>query len=265
MFGGEVFAPQHASVKAGLTMLQENNWVGLPRVLQGRYLVRRMTPNDMHQLLDIRRQVLDELAHPDLYVRENNEVEFVLEHCGQRGETIGLFEKHGEQAARLIAYAMVGFPGRHDADNLGITVGLPEAQLDKVGILASCMVLPSHRGHGLQQQLLLLRQLLCVSHGRTHCLAMISLHNRPCRFNLFRAGMLIRWVGVLAHYGLQRQVVYCDQNNPTIFDESHIRLVDELDFDTQSALAAEGWWGVREKLGKKKEPLIEFARQIETK
>ena len=241
--------------------LTDANWVTLPRVLQGRYFVRRMTVENVNLLLEIRHQVLSELSHPDLYVMEDNELEFVREHCGTRGETIGLFEGQGDHA-RLIAYAMVGFPLADDADNLGVTVGLQRNELEKVGILASCMVLPSHRGHGLQQQLLLLRQLLCVSHGRNHCLSMISLHNRPSRFNLFRAGMLIRWVGVLDHYGLQRQVVYCNQDNPIIFDESQLRVVDELDFATQSVLATEGWWGIREKVGKKREALIEFARPL---
>ena len=249
----------------GLMHAIDNTWAGLPKVLQGRYFVRRMSVDSANLLLDIRHEVVRQLPHPDFYVMEDNELEFVQRHCGPHGETIGLFEKCGEHGERLIAYAMVGFPGPSDADNLGVTVGLPQAELDKVGILASCMVLPSHRGHGLQQQLVLLRQLLCVSHGRNHCLSMISLHNRPCRFNMFRAGMLIRWVGVLDGYGLQRQVVYCDQDQPTEFDLSEVRLVEELDFETQSLLAAEGWWGVREKFGKRKEPLIEFARPIVAK
>lgn len=237
-----------------------SGWQTMPHILQGRYAVKRMGVGDIPSLMQLRNVVLAELGHPDAYVREDNEEAFILDHCGQRGETIGLFS--AGPSTHLIAYAMVCFPGSEDSDNLGVTVGLPVDELDRVGILSGCMVAKEYRGHGLQLQLLLLRQLLCSSHGRTHCLSMISLHNTHSRFNLFRLGMVLRWIGVLSPYGLRRQLAYIDQETPMQFDMLAIQEADPLNFERQVDLSRAGWWAIRERVNSQGNQVLEFARPL---
>lgn len=238
-------------------------WSMLPRVLFGTYLIHRMGPKDLGALIDLRSHVLANLPVPDIYVREDNEAEFLLDHFGRNGETIGLYLPGENGSRQLVAYAMVGFPRADDPHNLGRTIGLPSNQLGKIGIIASCMVDPRWRGQGMQHELLRLRQILCVGHGRRLCMSMVSLHNDASRHNMMKIGLAIRWVGVLEDYGLRRQLLYFDQARPASFDTDHVEYVAKLDFDRQVELSQAGWWGISDsKVAANGEHLLGFCRPI---
>jgi GNAT superfamily N-acetyltransferase len=115
-----------------------------------------------------RAQVLGQLTNPDIYVNEADERQFVSQHCGPAGLTLGVFD-----GPTLVAYAMLGLPTAHAADNLGHWFGLNLSDRAKVAHLASCMVLPSHQGFGLQRKLLAARFKLALPNRRNICIGMI--------------------------------------------------------------------------------------------
>lgn len=193
-------------------------------------------------VLDLRNQVLGALTEPDLYVREADETGFVREHCGLRGETIGVFDR-----GQLVAYAMLGLPPADDPEHLGRPLQLPRSSWPRVAYVASCMVLPSHRGQGLQRNLLAARFALAQTRGRDICVAMVSLHNSASRHNLLKEGMRVAWVGDLD--GLKRQLMYIDLAHPLRFDlgpEAVTHVVHHLDYARQRSLTEQGYWGVAE-------------------
>lgn len=208
----------------------------------GSYQLKLLALPDVAAILSLRGEVLDQLEHPDLYVREEDEPAFVRSHVAGHpaciGDTIGMFD--GDQ---LIAYAMLGLP-ETQADSLARYLQLPGRSLGDVAQLTSCMVLPSYRGRGLQRTLLRARFSLARAYGRTVCVAMVSLHNHASRLNLLRSGLRVLHVGVVD--GLQRQLMVIDFERGWQCYADQARLVGCEDFLTQSELTRAGWLGVSE-------------------
>lgn len=209
----------------------------LPRWPQA--VLQVLSPDDFTAWVGLRDEVIASLAHPDMYVREDNEAAFLAQHSPPRGQSIGVF-LNGE----LAAYAMVGMPGADDADNLGAVIGLPPASLSCVSHLASCMVRRPWRGCQLQGLLLKLRCALAQAYQRPLCLAMVSLHNPVSRHNLLANGMWIAWTGVIN--GLRRHVLQIDLLGRQRWDLQDSWLIAGDDFDQLCAAAASGYVGVGE-------------------
>lgn len=172
------------------------------------FSMRILTADDVPALMALRNDVLGSLPHPDMYVRESNEAEFVRAHIGAvygrgEGETIGVFDGH-----RLAAYGMLGLPSEHDTANLGRLLGYAGSQLARVAHLASCMVALPYRGSHLQRSLLVARMQLAYAHGREVCIAMVSPRNHASRVNLMREGLRTDWTGDID--GLRRELMTID-------------------------------------------------------
>lgn len=207
-------------------------------LLSERLSLRLLTAKDLPALMQLRADVLANLAHPDLYVRESTEMEFVQAHIDAaraRGETIGVLD-----GSRLVAYGMLGLPRRGEPGNLGrfFTAGPPQGEKSPLGgprttssgkaleshafndecieartaHLASCMVSPSYRGRHLQRLLLKARMALACGRGRNFFVAMVSPHNHASRHNLMREGFRVGWVGEID--GLKRQLMAVDLSSP---------------------------------------------------
>jgi hypothetical protein len=216
------------------------------RLRLGDFALRLLQPADVPAVLALRNEVLASLDHPDLYVREDDELGFVRGHVAGHpecaGETIGMFD--GDE---LIAYAMLGLPAAEGSDNLGRRIPLGSRAPSQVAHLASCMVRQRYRGHALQRTLLAARFSLAQAHGRPVCVAMVSLHNHASRRNLMRAGLRILHVGDLD--GLQRQLVAVDLGKRWQYQPGQARLVGCDDYAGQCELTQAGWWGVSEIVG----------------
>lgn len=172
------------------------------------FRMRILTPDDLSALMALRNDVLASLPHPDLYVREPNDAEFVCAHIGAmtgigEGETIGVFD-----GDRLAAYGMLGLPSEHDPANLGRFLGYEGPQLGLVAHIASCMVAQPYRGSHLQCALLAARMHLARQRGRKVCIAMVSPRNHASRTNLMREGLRSGWIGEID--GLQRELMAID-------------------------------------------------------
>jgi GNAT superfamily N-acetyltransferase len=201
---------------------------------------RVLGPNDAPSVLELRENVLSDLPARDLYVREDDERGFVAAHLGPSGATIGLYEHD-----RMIAYAMLGLPAADDADNFGHLIGLDSAERGRMSHLASCMVLPSHRGRGLQRRLLNARLVLARAQGRSRCAGIVSLKNHASRHNLMREGLMVVWVGVWR--GLERQLLLRELDRPRPAAIPALDWVSAEDFDAQSAQIGAGAIGVAER------------------
>ncbi len=221
--------------------------------------IRLLDKSDIPQVTALRDEVLEQLIHPDHYVREDNVEEFVLHnigfHSASRGHTIGIFE--GQQ---LVAYAMLGFPTSQDSDNLGWHLTTDLTMLGNVAHIAGCMVRAKWRRKGLQRLLLIERFELARSMRRPTCIAMVSLLNDTSRRNLMSSGMRIGWVGTLN--GLKRQLLVLNLEQPWEFDHESIKLIDCLDLHEQTFMCTQGWWGVGEFLDSSGQVKIVFARRI---
>lgn len=207
----------------------------------GQLSLRLLTAKDVPALMQLRDEVLADLEHPDLYVRESAEPEFVRSHIDaveNSGETIGVFDGN-----HLVAYGMLGLPCAGDSGNLGRYFSAEQSAL-KTAHLAGCMVSQRYRGQHLQRMLLKARLELARGRGRSFCVAMTSLHNHASRRNLIREGLRIGWVDEID--GLKRQLLAVDLAKQRAFDHQSSQLVRYDDWDRQRELVRLGWWGVDE-------------------
>lgn len=192
-------------------------------------------------IMALRQRVLAQLPLADLYVREADEAAFVHAHLGAHGTTLGL-----RLGGQLVAYAMLGWPAADDALVRCLPAWARPADGGQAcAILASCMVVPEHRGRGLQRQLVQARIALAQAQGRGRCIAMVSPHNHASRHNLMQAGLGLVWAGQLA--GLQRHVLALATPpgwpNDAGLAAAPARCLPALDIAAQQALLAQGMIG----------------------
>lgn len=201
--------------------------------------LRALTQADFAAWKALRDEVLAGLAHPDMYVREDDEAAFFAQNSLPRGECIGVF-----LGTELVAYAMLGKPAVGEQGHLGAIVGMPATRQARVAHLASCMVRAPWRGNQLQALLLRLRCAVAQAYDRPLCLAMVSLHNAASRHNLLAHGLHIEWTGMID--GLRRQVLQIDLLGRARWDLQDTRLIAGDDFEALCAAAASGYVGVAE-------------------
>lgn len=203
--------------------------------------VMSLNQNHIDQVIHLRERVLSTLPHPDYYTPEQDEYLFVAQHCGEIGETFGVFA-----GKSLVAYAALGYHQAHDPDNLGRISGLAPAFHDHVSHLASCMIIPEFQRTGLHKLLIQKRIKLAQSDMYYHCLTHISQHNRRSRHNLLQAGFYIRWAGPLP--GLSNMhILYRNVKVPPPAFQLHLtQQVKTMDISSQRELLQQGYYGYAE-------------------
>lgn len=216
--------------------------------------LRLLEPRDFTAWRQLRQEVIAGLAHPDMYVGEDEEAAFFAQHLRPRGHCIGVLFEH-----ELVAYAMLGLPDPGAPGHLGAVIGLAPREQACVSQLSSCMVRARWRGKQLQSYLLKLRYAIAQACHRPRCLAMVSLHNAASRHNLLAQGMWIEWTGTID--GLRRHVLQIDLRGAPRRDLSQTRLIAGDDFAQLCAAAADGYVGVEEVRGGAR-PLLRYARRL---
>jgi GNAT superfamily N-acetyltransferase len=222
---------------------------------------RMLGEADLATLKALRATVVKALPDPDHYQTEADEDAFLRAHFGPAsapataalatasgGECFGVERIVASTATSpgLAAYAMLSLPSVAPAHAF-FELAMPQlgsAHAGRVAQLASCMVHPLQRGHGLQRALLGLRMAWAQAQGCTAVVAMVSLRNSYSRRNLLQKGLKVAWVG--EHEGLQRQVLAMPLLKPLAFDNARAQLVAAHDFERQRQLTSQGWWGVAE-------------------
>lgn len=214
---------------------------GLPLPPPRGLAARALTPGDFALLTALRRAVAAGLPDEDCYVLEPDD--FVRDHLGPHGETVGLFA-----GGRPVAYAMLGLPEAGEPDAMADVLGIPPGERGTVAHLASSMVLPDRRGCGLHKWLIRHRLARCAALGRYRVMAMVSPRNVASWHNLMRHGLAIAALAPLEG-ARPRYLLHRDLRSPPPVRAAGAECADAVsvplaDLDRQRDLLAEGRQGV---------------------
>lgn len=182
--------------------------------------------------------IVQHLPRPDLL--QPFSCDFMKQHMGRQGEVLGVFVEQ-----RLVAFRNIYYPVPWEEEwNLGLDLGLPEEELDKVANLQLVCVHPDYRGNSLASimnrvSLGLLRE----SGSRRHIFATVS------PFNIWNLPILLkcgfRVAALKNKYGGKlRYIVYQDLHRPLSFDDHSAVPVPLDDFHTQKKCLDSGFYGV---------------------
>lgn len=207
------------------------------------FYIRLLEANDINQIIQLRKKVFLSLKNSDSYVWEENEYDFLLQHCGEIGETFGIFSDK-----TLIAYAILGYHSILEQEDFSTKIRLPLNEINtKISHLVSCMVDPAFQTIGLHKLLVRKRITLSLARGYSHCVASASPSNHFSRHNLFRVGFRIHWAGTLPNNPLHYyHLLHVNLREPrTIPQNRPTELVLPIDFAQQQTLLDQGYFGYR--------------------
>jgi len=155
-------------------------------------LTRLLGEADLSQLVNLRECILNGIKSSELYLREDDEFDFLTKHLALSGRTVGVF-KDGE----LIAYGIVKLDG--DPIEGGTLSGQFNLilRITKSAIMQSSMVKKEYRGLGLQGHLLRFRERIGRERGCETMFSQVSLANSYSRENLLTNRYVI--VGIVRH------------------------------------------------------------------
>ena len=210
--------------------------------------LRLLEKSDINQIIQLRTQVfhtLRLLSHEDYYIREKNEREFLLQHCGELGETLGVFSNQS-----LVAYGILGYHSILEGEDFRTKLQLSPTELfARAAQLSSCMVAHNFRHLGLHTLLIKKRMDLSIAKGYDCLVVAISSPNYASRENLFRAGFRIHWVGTPPNISIYYHMLHCNPKkiNSHFNMTSQVEEVLSTDIAQQQKLLAQGYLGYANK------------------
>ncbi|MFZ1983224.1 MAG: GNAT family N-acetyltransferase [Desulfatitalea sp.] len=111
------------------------------------YVMTHLDKTHLPRIMALQRTIVGNLSRPDLLASFSRE--FMEQHLGPQGFILGVFV-----GQRLIAFRNVYFPDRMDPVwNLGMDLGLSEAERARVANLQMVCVHPAFRGNGLAMKM----------------------------------------------------------------------------------------------------------------
>jgi hypothetical protein len=206
--------------------------------------VRRLKlVDDAARVLRFRQAIFNDLPDRDLVLPEDDEEGWARDHLGDQGITIGVFD-----GDTLVGYASMLIPDIDHPEHLGQLIGFRADELRESFNLASCMVLPSHRGYGIQRRTVALRFGIASHLGRHVALSLTSVRNFPSRHNLMKSGLSVVWAGELEP-ARRRMVFRRDLRvDADAFHYADVKAVYASDFERHVELTSRGYVGFREAL-----------------
>lgn len=140
-------------------------------------------PAELDELYALIRRVWELLEDKDVFAVENLTKEWFATYLGGRGFCVTARAADGELAGLLA----VCFPGL-DEDNLGHDIGLTDEALMNVCLMDIAAVAPEHRGHHLEQRLLLLAEAQLAGTPYRTLMCSVSPHNPPSLHSVEKCG-----------------------------------------------------------------------------
>ncbi len=214
----------------------EGNTMGKPS--KKHFSFKRLTIEDLDTILHVQKIVVDSLEDPSILAALTpEEYTFLL---NNHGEIIGAFDQD-----KLIAIRAVLEPPI-DEEHLGLDLGLSGDELTDVLYQEISMVLPSYRGHGLQQQLAkhIMKVVEQSSKAYTHICATVAPTNIPSLKDKFKQGM--HTVVLKKTYGDKWRYTFAKPMKEIWeFDDSSSKSVPLHDLHEHQRLLDEGWYGVK--------------------
>jgi len=199
---------------------------------------KRLTTDDLDTILHVQEIVVDSLEDPSILAALTPEEYTYL--LNDHGEMVGAFDQD-----KLIAIRAVLEPPI-DEEHLGFDFGLSGDELEHILYQEISMVLPSYRGHGLQQQLAkhIMNIVEQSSKAYTHICATVAPTNIPSLKDKFKQGM--HTVMLKKTYGDKWRYTFAKPMIETWkFDDSHSKTVPLHDVHEHQRLLDEGWYGVQ--------------------
>jgi hypothetical protein len=199
----------------------------------GRYKVRRLSLNDMSEILVVQEEVAAQLTDKDsLAALSEEEFKYIL---SGNGLMLGVFVDN-----QLIAFRALLVPAL-DNEHLGWDIGLSEDDLAKVIYQEISCVLPTFRGNGLQKILagIIMEELSTQNHPYRYICCTVAPFNIPSLKDKFAQGMHI--AAVKEKYGGRLRYIFVldlEENNENE-NRSNIH-VKMKDIDAQKLLFTQG-------------------------
>jgi hypothetical protein len=187
-------------------------------------------------IMNLQDLIVQELDDPELF--HPGTIQFIEEHIQKRGRIIAAFS-----GDILIAYRVLSFPGTNH-DNLGIDLGLPKNELQRVAHLEFFVVHPDFRGNALQMKTLPLTIRILHDLGYEHLCATVSPKNYPGVSNLLKGGFVIKELKE-KYKGKLRYILYQNLNTPIINDIEHAITVTNTDIEGQKIALMQGYYGYK--------------------
>lgn len=140
-------------------------------------MLRRATIHDAEEIHSIMSLVYDNLENKDLYVCDD------LNYVRSTLSTNGFGVVACDNSGKIIASFIFRYPGSSE-DNLGNDIGLCASKLSKVVHMETAVVLPEHRGNGLQGKMLSYAESLINTSEYKYFMATVSPDN-PASYRSF--------------------------------------------------------------------------------
>ena len=155
------------------------------------HVLRALSAADLPALHQLHAEVLRALPDPALFRLFGGPEQFLVDHLGARGESLGVFARE-----RLVGYGSLTRPRAEDVDNYAGDLGWTSERAGRVALLSAAMVHPSHRGRGLHRALIAARLRLASERGVPELLVRAAPANAVSRRTLLAHGFAVVWLGV---------------------------------------------------------------------
>ena len=211
------------------------------------HVLRPLHAGDLPALRLLHAAVMRALPDPALFRLFGGPEQFLADHLGARGESLGVFA-----GDRAVAYGSLTRPAAGDRDNYAGDLGWSPERAGRVALLSAAMVDPSHRGLGLHRALIAARIELARERGAPELLVRAAPANAPSRRTLLAHGFAVIWLGVQAE-GSLRHVMWRPIAGAawqaTAPEEAALTWAAGDDLAHQQRLLQAGWMGVRMRAG----------------
>jgi hypothetical protein len=217
-------------------LLREKSQDSRSRAME--YLITYLDEKHLPLVMQLQEVIVQKLVRPDLL--QAFSYDFMKRHMGPQGVVLGVFAEN-----RLVAFRNIYYPDPFDAEwNLGMDLGLPEAERIKVANLQMVCVHPRYQGNSLALKLNRVSLGLLREWGiRHHICATVSPYNIWNLPVLLASGFRI--VKLKNKYGGKvRYIVHQDLRQPLHFDEGGAERVRLDDLAAQQKWFASGYCGV---------------------
>lgn len=217
--------------------------------------LRHLDAGDLPALRLLHAAVMRALPDPAMFRLFGGAEQFMSDHFGARGESLGLFADD-----RLVGYGALTRPAAGDVDNYAGDLGWEPARAGRVALLSAAMVDPAHRGQGVHPALISARIRLAHERGVPELLVRAAPTNALSRRTLLNHGFALVWLGVQAE-GSLRHVLWRPIERAAWpaaeAEDAPLAWAAADDLSHQQQLLQAGWIGVRMREG---DPSIGFAR-----
>lgn len=127
---------------------------------QMEFLLEKCEIEETDSIVHLIETVYEQMAEKEWFAADNGEYtrETLISGQGRAYKAVETL------SGRMAAVFMTSYPGL-SSENLGLDIGLPKDQLNKVAHMDSAAVLPQYRGHGLQRRLMQMAEPDLINEG----------------------------------------------------------------------------------------------------